>query len=35
MNEKKALEIVNKIFNNIFLVDNKFSMNEILEKFAI
>ena len=34
MNEKKSLEIVNKIFNNIFLVDNKFSMNEILEKFA-
>lgn len=34
MNEKKALEIVNKIFNNIFFVDNNFSMNEILEKFA-
>ncbi len=34
MNDKKALEIVNKIFNNVFNKDNKFTLDEILEKFA-
>lgn len=34
MNEKLAKEIIDKIFNNVFGVNNKFSLNEILEKFA-
>ncbi len=34
MNEKVALEIVNKIMNNVLGVENTFSLEEILEKFA-
>ena len=34
MNDTKALEIVNKIFNNVLGEDNIFSLEEILEKFA-
>ena len=34
MNDKKALEIVNVIFKNIFNRENKYTMDEILEKYA-
>lgn len=34
MNDKKALEIINKIFNNVYGKDNNNSLNELLEKFA-
>ncbi len=34
MNEEKALEIVNKIFKSIFDRENKYQLEEILEKFA-
>lgn len=34
MNEGKALEIVNKIFKNVFDKNNNFNLEEILEKFA-
>lgn len=34
MNEIKTLEIVNKIFNNIFNENNKCSLEKLLEKFA-
>lgn len=34
MNDQKALEIVDKIFQNIFNKDNKYSLDELLEKFA-
>lgn len=34
MNDKITLEIINKIFNSVFEQDNKFSLEEILEKFA-
>jgi hypothetical protein len=34
MNEKECLEIINKIFNSVFSCDNKFNINEILEKYA-
>lgn len=34
MNEVKARDLVNKIFNNVFLVNCNFSLEEILEKFA-
>ncbi len=34
MNDKLALEIVNKIFNNVFNKENPFSLEEVLEKFA-
>lgn len=34
MNDKKALEIVNKIFKSVFDEENKFSLDELLEKFA-
>ena len=34
MNETKALEIVNKIFNNVFDENNNYSLEEVLEKFA-
>ena len=35
MNEEKALEIVNKIFKNVFDKNNNFNLEEILEKFLI
>ncbi len=34
MSKKMALEVVNKIFNNVFNEDNKFTLEEILTKFA-
>lgn len=34
MNESKSLEIVNKIFKSIFEVNNSYSMDLLLEKFA-
>lgn len=34
MSEKMALEVVNKIFNNVFNENNKFTLEEILAKFA-
>lgn len=34
MNDTLALEIVNKIFKSVFDEENKFNLNEILEKFA-
>lgn len=34
MNDTKALEIVNKIFNSVFDKDNNNSLDELLEKFA-
>ena len=34
MNDTKALEIINKIFNNVFEENNKYSLDELLEKFA-
>ncbi len=34
MDDKKALEIVNKIFLNIFDKENNYSLEELLEKFA-
>lgn len=34
MNDKKALDIVNKIFKNVFDIQNEYSINEILDKFA-
>lgn len=34
MNEEKTLEIVNKIFNSIFDKNNKYALDEILERFA-
>ena len=34
MNDNIALEIVNKIFNNVFDENNKYSLEELLEKFA-
>ena len=34
MNDKLALEIINKIFNSIFDKNNSFSLEEILEKYA-
>lgn len=34
MDDKKALEIINKIFNEIFETDNIYSLTELKEKFA-
>ena len=34
MKDNEALEIINKIFNNVFNKDNKYTLDEILEKFA-
>lgn len=34
MDDNKALEIVNKIFNNVFNQDNKYTLDELTEKFA-
>lgn len=34
MKDEKALEIVNKIFKNVFNKKNNFNLEEILEKFA-
>ncbi len=34
MNDNKALEIINKIFENIFDRKNPYTLDEILEKFA-
>jgi len=34
MNDKLALEIINKIFNSIFDKNNSFSLEELLEKYA-
>lgn len=34
MNNEKALEIVNKIFKNVFSVENPFSLDDLLNKFA-
>ncbi len=34
MNDEKALEIVNKIFQSVFEQDNKYSLDTLLEKFA-
>ena len=34
MNDKIALEIINKIFINVFNKENKYNLEEILEKFA-
>lgn len=34
MNDSKALEIVNKIFNGVFEKENNFSVETLLEKFA-
>lgn len=34
MRERETLEIINKIFNNVFEEDNKYTLDEILEKFA-
>lgn len=34
MNDNVALNIVNKVFNSVFDEDNKYSLEELLEKFA-
>jgi len=34
MNDDKALEIINKIFNSVFDKDNSYFLDEVLEKFA-
>lgn len=34
MNDKQALEIVNKIFKSVFDEENLFTLDELLEKFA-
>ena len=34
MNDTKALEIINKIFKNVFEKENNYNLDEILEKFA-
>lgn len=34
MNDNKALEIVNKIFKNVFDEENKYSLELVLDKFA-
>ena len=34
MKDKEALEVVNKIFLTIFDKENKYSLDEILTKFA-
>ena len=34
MNDKKALEIINKIFNNVFNQENLFTLEELFKKFA-
>lgn len=34
MNDKKALEIVNKIFKSVFDRENEYTLDELLEKFA-
>ena len=34
MNDKKALEITDKIFNNIFNTKNLYTLDELLKKFA-
>lgn len=34
MNDKLALNIINKIFNNVFNTDNELNMEEVLTKFA-
>lgn len=34
MNDSLALEIINKIFKSVFDEDNKYNLEEILEKFA-
>ncbi len=34
MNDNKALEIINKIFNSVFERGNNYSLDEILSKFA-
>ena len=34
MNDEKALEIVDKIFKNVFEKGNKFSLDDLLEKYA-
>lgn len=34
MNDSIALEVVNKIFNNVFDENNQYSLDELLEKFA-
>ena len=34
MNDNVALSIINKIFNSVFDKDNKYSLDELLEKFA-
>lgn len=34
MNDKKVLEVINKIFKNVFERENEYTLDEILEKFA-
>lgn len=34
MNDNKALDIVNKIFRNVFDIDNNYTLDELLERFA-
>ena len=34
MNDSKALEIINRIFKNIFDLDNQFDLDKVYEKFA-
>ena len=34
MNDSRALEIINRIFKNIFDLNNKFSLNQVHQKFA-
>ena len=34
MNNKETLQVINKIFNNVFNKDNQYTLDEILEKFA-
>ena len=34
MNDKLALEIINKIFSSVFDKNNSFSLEELLEKYA-
>ena len=34
MNDTKALEIINKIFNNVLNKDNIYNLDELLEKYA-
>ena len=34
MNDSKALEIINKIFNNVFNRDNPYNLDMLLEKYA-